>query len=1060
MSTPTLLDSLPISVTGQIGSQISLLEVLKATYGDQMLGNISSIQIAYRDNDFFTHKMVGNVEVARSSNEIFSYWDPKNAHDTTVSLNGHDIGGSGAASFNLTTINSANFANTMIHVGNNIMPNVYIEVTMAGANGHIVSQQELNMATLPSNLDSVSIQANRVAHSGAPTAADVVAAAEHVAAVEAGVVNHNDCHFIAQDIAALAGAPLDQMTQNVMDPSQNESGGFWRVQALGSDASPLNNWQSQVQAGDIVRMGWSSGGFHTATVTAGVNADGKHPGMIEVVDNADTGGKIGEHWVNYQSITDPTSITIYRLSADHMNLIDGSKDNNADTILGTGWNDLMKAGNGGDTLKGGDGNDHLIGGNGNDTLQGGNGNDTIEGGNGNDYLDGWTGADVMHGGAGNDTYYVDEVNDVVSEAGFTGLSYGDTGGIDEVQTSLTRYALPDSTDTNIATYRGNIENLTYVGHGGNFTGIGNALGNVITGGYGNDTLSGGGGNDTLVGGAGNDTLDGGIGRDIAVFSGNAADYKIVVNGDTAYITDLRAGSPDGTDTFTGIEFLKFADGLKHFSASEYPLGGGPGRDVITDRPGNDSIDGGAGSDELVLSGKQSDYRITVSGDTATITDLRAGSPDGTDTFKNIEFLKFTDGLKHFSPLDYQTGSVSINDVTVTEGADGSQVETFTVTRTGGNQAFDLHYATADGSATAADHDYVATSGELHFDAGVNTQTISVTINGDARIEGNEAFNVNLSAATNGATLSDAQGVGTITNDDTAAISHHASNDFNGDGNSDILFRNNSGTVALWELNGNHIASNTTVGSAGLNWHADGIGDFNGDGKADVLWRSDTGSVATWQMDGDHIAANQTVGSVGAGWHVAEVADFSGDGKSDVLWQNDRGQVALWQMDGNHIAANETVSSVIPHGWTIEAAADFNGDGKADLLLQNASGQVAMWQMDGSHVDANQTVGSVGAGWHVAGADDFNGDGKADVLWQNDKGQVAMWQMNGSHIDANTTVGSAPGWNVVGTGDVNHDGKADILLQNAGGNVAEWQMNGDHIAANLTVGSVSSDWHMV
>ena len=115
------------------------------------------------------------------------------------------------------------------------------------------------------------------------------------------------------------------------------------------------------------------------------------------------------------------------------------------------------------------------------------------------------------------------------------------------------------------------------------------------------------------------------------------------------------------------------------------------------------------------------------------------------------------------------GSVSINDVTISEGNSGTKVATFTVTRSGGTAAFDVNYATSDGTATVADSDYVAASNTLHFGANQNTQTISVTINGDTKVEANETFNVVLSNATNGATISDSQGVGTITNDDAAAI---------------------------------------------------------------------------------------------------------------------------------------------------------------------------------------------------------------------------------------------------------------------------------------------------
>ena len=46
------------------------------------------------------------------------------------------------------------------------------------------------------------------------------------------------------------------------------------------------------------------------------------------------------------------------------------------------------------------------------------------------------------------------------------------------------------------------------------------------------------------------------------------------------------------------------------------------------------------------------------------------------------------------------GNISINDVTIAEGNAGTSIATFTVTRTGGTAAFDVNYATADGTATA------------------------------------------------------------------------------------------------------------------------------------------------------------------------------------------------------------------------------------------------------------------------------------------------------------------------------------------------------------------------
>ena len=113
------------------------------------------------------------------------------------------------------------------------------------------------------------------------------------------------------------------------------------------------------------------------------------------------------------------------------------------------------------------------------------------------------------------------------------------------------------------------------------------------------------------------------------------------------------------------------------------------------------------------------------------------------------------------------GSVSINDVTITEGNAGTQIATFTVSRTGGTAAFAVNFATVNNSALSGS-DYVATAGTLSFGSGVNTQTVSVIINGDTTVEPTETFFVNLSAATGGGTISDSQGVGAITNDDAGA----------------------------------------------------------------------------------------------------------------------------------------------------------------------------------------------------------------------------------------------------------------------------------------------------
>jgi hypothetical protein len=88
----------------------------------------------------------------------------------------------------------------------------------------------------------------------------------------------------------------------------------------------------------------------------------------------------------------------------------------------------------------------------------------------------------------------------------------------------------------------------------------NAQRQVVAGTSGNDVLSGiSGSMSEIRGGAGNDTIAGGNRADVAVFSGNRADYTIATVAGVTTVKDNRAGSPDGTDTLRGLNILRFAD---------------------------------------------------------------------------------------------------------------------------------------------------------------------------------------------------------------------------------------------------------------------------------------------------------------------------------------------------------------------------------------------------------------------------------------------------------------------------------------------------------------------
>ena len=112
-------------------------------------------------------------------------------------------------------------------------------------------------------------------------------------------------------------------------------------------------------------------------------------------------------------------------------------------------------------------------------------------------------------------------------------------------------------------------------------------------------------------------------------------------------------------------------------------------------------------------------------------------------------------------------SLSINDVTVTEGNSGSVNADFTLSLSAASgQTVTVNYATADGSATAPGDYTASSSSTLTFNPGETSKTVTVVVNGDTLVEPDETFFVNLSNPTN-ATLADSQGQGTITDNDPA-----------------------------------------------------------------------------------------------------------------------------------------------------------------------------------------------------------------------------------------------------------------------------------------------------
>jgi FG-GAP-like repeat/FG-GAP repeat len=299
-----------------------------------------------------------------------------------------------------------------------------------------------------------------------------------------------------------------------------------------------------------------------------------------------------------------------------------------------------------------------------------------------------------------------------------------------------------------------------------------------------------------------------------------------------------------------------------------------------------------------------------------------------------------------------------------------------------------------------------------------------------------------------------------------------SHDFDGDGKSGVLWRNDNGQVYFWEMDGLGVKTEGSVAHAPVtpDWHLQGTGDFDGDGNNDILWRHDNGQVYFWEMNGLTVKAQGPVAhaAVPNDWHIQGVSDFDADGKSDILWRHDSGQVYFWEMDGLGIKAEgSAVHAAVPNDYQILGTGDFNGDGHGDIIWRHDSGQIYFWEMnDGLQPKQEGPVAhaAVTNDWHIQGTGDFNGDGNSDIIWRHDSGQVYIWEMDGLAIKAEGGVAHAAvpnDWHIQNVGDFNGDANSDIIWRHDSGQVYIWEMDGLAIKAEGGVAHapVSNDWHI-
>jgi len=304
-------------------------------------------------------------------------------------------------------------------------------------------------------------------------------------------------------------------------------------------------------------------------------------------------------------------------------------------------------------------------------------------------------------------------------------------------------------------------------------------------------------------------------------------------------------------------------------------------------------------------------------------------------------------------------------------------------------------------------------------------------------------------------------------------------DFDANTASDILWRDASGNVGMWLMSLNTggfqqqtgkltVQSTSVIGNVSpTTWSIVGQRDFAGDGYNSILWRDTSGNLAAWQMNGSTIENFTSYTPLPNTTSIVGTGQFNANGMGDILVQNGN-NLAVVFMDGRNILSTKAIGT-LPGGWAVAGY-----DNKGAIFLRNmTTGDVGVWLIGCTKFNVALTstscspvntidFGPVPLSWQIVGIGDFDGNGSSDILFKDSSNNVGIWLLETNDqtikILSTSVLGAVPaGWNVALTGDFNGVGKADVLWMDGSGNVGAWAMNGTAISAVVSFGNVGTSW---